>query len=121
MANKREFKKYVEAVGASACNEMMDSFYTVEGINKDQVSKAIEKVIGATAAARANANVFFDKGVKAFASNKEYSKAKKEFFVKLFDKINSDFSNELDEALKLFNAAIPEGVKESNKKLASAE
>lgn len=121
MANKREFKKYVEAVGASACNEMMDSFYTVEGINKDQVSKAIEKVIGATAAARANANVFFDKGVKAFANNKEYSKAKKEFFVKLFDKINSDFSNELDEALKLFNAAIPEGVKESNKKLASAE
>ena len=115
MANKREFKKYVEAVGASACNEMMDAYYTVDGIDKDAVSKAIEKVLGATAAARSNSNVFFDKGVKAFGDKKEYGKAKKEFFVKLFTKINSDYTKELDAALKLFNSAIPQGVKDQNK------
>lgn len=115
MANKREFKKYVEAVGASACDEMMAAFYTVDGIEKDTVSKAIEKVLGATAAARANSNIFFDKGVKAFANKKEYGKAKEEFFVKLFNKINSDFANELDEALKLFNSAVPQEVKNKNK------
>ncbi len=119
MANKREFKKYVEAVGASACNEMMDAYYTVDGVDKDSVSKAIEKVLGATAAARANANVFFDKGVKAFATKKEYSRAKEEFFTKLFEKINSDFTKELDEALKLFNSAIPQVVKDQNKAVAA--
>lgn len=115
MANKREFKKYVEAVGASACNEMMDAFYSVKGIDKEAVSKAIEQVLGATAAARSNANVFFDKGVKAFANKKEYGKAKEEFFVKLFNRINSDFTQELDEALKLFNSAVPQNVKDQNK------
>lgn len=115
MANKREFKKYVVAVGASACDEMMLAFYNVEGIDKNAVSNAVEKVLGATAAACSNANVFFDKGAKAFSDRKEYSKAKKEFFVKLFEKINSDFTKELDDAVKIFNAAIPENVKEQNK------
>lgn len=121
MANKREFKKYVEAVGASACDEMMSAYYTVDGIDKDSVSKAVEQVLCAVAAARANANVFFDKGSKAFSSRKEYSKAKQDFFEKLFEKINGDFSKQLDEALKVFNSAVPREVKEQNKELASAE
>ena len=119
MANKREFKKYVEAVGASACNEMMAAFYNVEGVDKDAVSKAIERVLCATAAARSNSNVFFDKGVKAFGTKKEYAKAKEEFFVKLFNKINSDFTKELDEAIKLFNSAVPQAVKDQNKTVAA--
>lgn len=121
MANKREFKKYVEAIGASACNSMMETYYSVESADKDAISKAIEKVLGATAAARANANVFFDKGAKAFADRKEYSKAKSEFFVKLFDKINSDFTKEIDAALKMFNEAVPADVKEAQKKAVAAE
>lgn len=116
MSNKRDFKKYVEAIGASACGAMMETYYTVEAADKDAISKALEKVLGATAAARANANVFFDKGVKAFADRREYSKAKKEFFVKLFNKINSDFTKELDAALKMFNEAIPADVKDAQKK-----
>lgn len=119
MANKREFKKFVEAVGASTCNEMMDAFYSVEGIDKDAVSKAIEKVLAATAAARSNSNVFFDKGSKAFHDRKAYAKAKQEFFDKLFKRINADFTNELDEALKIFNGAIPQNVKDQNKALAA--
>ncbi len=108
MANKRVFKKYVEALGASICDEMMISYYNVEGIDKDKVSAAIAKVLGAIGAATSQANVFFDKGVRAFESNQEYSKAKRAFFRQLFSKISSDFSQEIDEALKEFNAAIPE-------------
>lgn len=118
MANKREFKKYVAAVGASACNDIMESYYIVEGINKDTVSKAVELVLAATAAARANSNVFFDKGPKAFSDRKEYSKAKEVFFKKLFEKINADFTAQLDEAVKVFNSAIPQEVKDQNKVVA---
>lgn len=115
MANKRDFKKYAEAVGASAIEAMTATYYNVEGADKDAIAKAIEQVLGAVGAAQSHANVFFDKGRKAFDSDKEYAKAKADFFKALFNKINSDFSAEIDAALKTFNAAIPQKAKEENK------
>ncbi|MDE7412875.1 MAG: hypothetical protein K2N05_03665 [Muribaculaceae bacterium] len=119
MANKREFKKYVDALGASACDEMMYAFYTVEGADKDAISKAIEKVLLATNKARMNSNIFFDRGAKAFADKKEYEKAKKNFFKALFEKVTTEFSEEIQDALKQFNAALPEDEKKKNKELAT--
>lgn len=117
--NKRDFKKYVEAVGDSACAQMADIYDTVENINKEKVADAVEKVIAAVAAAKSNADITFDKGVKAFENLKEYSKAKKSFFRQLFKKIYDDFYTELDAALKDFNSAIPEEVKKENKAAAN--
>lgn len=119
MANKREFKKYAEAVGASACESMMETYYNVKGVDKELVEKAITQVLGAVGAAQSHANVFFDKGHKAFESAEAYSKAKKAFFVKLFDKINADFNAELDAAIKTFNSAIPAEVKAEQKEAAA--
>lgn len=113
--NKQDFKKAVEAVGASICNEMMTVYYNVEGADQDKISKAVAKVLGATAAAKSNANRFFDRGTKGFADRDEYVKAKKEFFKKLFKKIKSDFNSEISAALKLFNEAVPQSAKEANK------
>lgn len=114
--NKQQFKKAAEAAGASICEEMMTVYYNVKGVDKDKISQAVAKTLGATAAAKSNANVFFDRGRKAFASDAEYSKAKAEFFKKLFKKIRDDFNKEISEALKLFNEAVPAEVKEGNKK-----
>lgn len=119
MANKREFKKYVEAVGASACEAMTATFYNVEGADKDAIAGAIEKVLGAVGTATSNANVTFDKGPKGFDSLKDYSKAKEAFYKQLFIKINDEFGAALDEALKQFNAAIPQSVKEEYKQVAA--
>ena len=113
--NKQQFKKAVEAVGASVCDEMMTVYYNVEGADRDKISKAVAKVLGATGAAKANANIFFDRGVKSFANVEEYSKAKAEFFKKLFAKIRADFNDEIGAALKLFNEAVPQSVKDANK------
>ena len=118
MANKRDFKKYVDSVGDSACAAMVDVYDTVENVDKDGVAKAIEKVLCAVAAARSNADVTFDKGVKAFDSLKDYSKAKKAFYRQLFTKVNEDFFKDIDEALKVFNAAVPQEVKDENKEAA---
>lgn len=120
MANKREFKKYVDALGASACDEMMYAYYTVEGADKDAISNAIEKVLLATNKARMNSNVFFDKGVKAFNDVKEYSKAKDAFFKALFEKVSTEFSEEINSALKDFNAALPADEKQKNKEAVNA-
>lgn len=116
MSNKREFKKYVEAIGGSACEAMIATFYNVEGADKDAIAKSIEQILKAVCAAKSNACVTFDKGVKAFENPKEYSVAKKNFYRSIFIRINEDFSKELDTALKSFNAAIPQNAKEENKK-----
>lgn len=113
--NKRDFKKYVESVGDSACASMAEVYDTVENVAKDKVADAVEKVICAVAAAKANADVTFDKGVKAFDNLKEYSKAKKAFYKSLFKKVYDDFYKDLQEAVKEFNAAVPQDVKEENK------
>ena len=113
--NKRDFKKYVESVGDSACASMVDVYESVENVDKAKVADAVEKVIGAVAAAKSNADITFDKGVKAFNSLQEYSKAKKAFFRQLFNKIYEDFYKQLDEAVKEFNSAVPDDVKKENK------
>ena len=91
MSNKREFKKYVEAVGASACETMMSAYYNVESVDKAEVEKAMGMVLGAVGVARANSNVSFDKGPKAFENHAEYAKAKQAFsksFLPRFQKIS---------------------------------
>lgn len=115
MANKREFKKIIESVGDSACFQMVDIYDNVPNVDKDGVAKAVEKVLCAVAAAKSNADVTFDKGVKAFQNLAEYSKAKKAFYRQLFKKVTEDFYKDIDEALKMFNAAVPEEIKEENK------
>lgn len=113
--NKQQFKKAAEAIGASICDEMMTVYYNEKGVDQDKISQAVAKVLGATAAAKSNANVFFDRGRKSFAVAAEYNKAKSEFFKKLFKRIHADFNSEISAALKLFNEAVPQAVKEANK------
>ena len=115
MANKREFKKALEFIGSSALEPMMAAYEKANEDNKNKIGEAVNKIIDAIAAARSNADITFDKGVKAFENLKEYSVAKKNFYKKLFQKINDDFTKELEEALKEFNATVPDDVKEENK------
>ena len=120
MANKRDFKKSVDAVGASICEEMMIAYYNVENADKDSIANAIEIVLAAVSKSKNNSNVIFDRGVKAFGERKEYSLEKKRFFKALFNKIESEFAEEVNEAVKIFNNAIPSEVKAKNKEIATA-
>ena len=120
MANKREFKKYADALGASIIDEMISAYYNVEGADRDKIAEAMETVLGAIGKAKNDTNVTFDRGVKAFEGIEEYAKAKKAFFRSLFDKIETEFGEEVNEALKLFNAALPAEEKARNKEFANS-
>lgn len=115
MANKREFKKYVNALGASIANEIACAYDCVESADREALQAAFGKVLGAVGSSKSKANIFFDRGHKAFSSMEEYSKSKRAFFKSLFRKIESDFDAEIKEALKTFNAALPESEKAANK------
>lgn len=119
MANKRDFKKYADALGASVIDEMVSAYYNVKDADKDKITESMKMVLGAIGKAKNNANVFFDRGPKAFENLKEYSKTKKAFFKSLFDKIETEFSEEVNAALKVFNAALPEEEKARNKAAAA--
>ena len=115
MANKREFKKFVTAVGAGVAEDMLVNYHCNPGMDKAKVDECIGRVLLAVTKAVSDANVFFDKGARAFENKKEYIKAKEEFFKQLFKKINSEFVAELDGALKEYNSAVPADVKARNK------
>ncbi len=118
MANKREFKKYVDALGASVVSEIAAAYENVPEANKEELQKAYSQVLGAVGAAKSNANRFFDRGRKGFADAKEYGKTKEEFFKSLFNKIENDFNEQVKAAIKVFNAALPASEKEANKEAA---
>lgn len=115
MANKRDFKKFVDALGATIIEKMMVAYYNCDGANTQAISDAAGKVLNAMEGAKTNSNIFFERGVRSFADHKEYSKAKRAFFKALFHKIVTDFDAQISEALKEFNAAIPAEVKAAQK------
>lgn len=120
MPNKREFKKYADALGASVIEEMMIAYYNVDDADKKAIADAVGKVLGAIEDAKNNANVYFDRGPKSFADHKEYSVEKRKFFRSLFNKIGNDFDAKVGEAVKEFNAALPEAYKAAQKEAANA-
>lgn len=113
--NKQDFKKCIETAGASICNEMMAVYYNVSDVDRDKIASAVAKVLRATAIAKSNANIYFERGSKGFSDMKEYKKAKREFFKKLFAKNTEDFNTSISAALKEFNEAVPQSVKDANK------
>lgn len=114
MANKREFKKFVTAVGSNVCEDILINTHCCPGIDAKIANDSILRILTAVETATGNANVRFDKGEKAFENRREYTRAKEAFFRQLFNKINADFAQELDEAVKEFNAAVPEKVRKQN-------
>lgn len=121
MANKRQIKKSTEAIASSVCESMMFSYYNVPGIDQELVEKAIANILTATGAVKHESNRIFGKGVKEFANKDAYLKAKRIFFKELFSSVIKNFNKALEEAMKLYNSAIPAEVKAEYKKLASEE
>ena len=115
MANKREFKKYVNAVCESIINDMMTAYYHVEEVDKTAVEAAVADILMATENAILKSGIKFDKTASAFDTEFAYHNAKRNFFKSLYRKINKEFSNNVNAAIKKFNAAIRASIKDANK------
>lgn len=107
MANKRNFKKFINGMTANVCEDMMIHRLSVKDIDTAAVDKSIEDVLSAAAAACSEANIFFDKGPRDFEDMGAYVKAKKAFFKELFNRVTSEYINNINAALHQFNAAMP--------------
>ena len=47
MANKREFKKYVNVVSTSLVEDMMSVYYSINGVDPEKIDDAIISVLKA--------------------------------------------------------------------------
>lgn len=107
MSNKREFKKSVESLCAALVDEMSISYYNVENADRDLITSAIAKIVGAMEEARKASNKIFDKGTKDFDSLKAYNQAKKQYIKENYDNAVAKFNEAVSSAMKDYNAAMP--------------
>lgn len=114
MANKREFKKYVETVSSSICEYMMEINVMTPDADHDAIENAMIMVLTAAENAVMKSNIKFDKGHSAFPEG-GYRRAREVFYKSLFKKASKEYKDAVEKAIKNFNKAIPAEVKERNK------
>ena len=107
MANKREFKKSVEALSSALFDEMMASYYNVKEADRDKISSAISKVALAMEKAKKQSNVLFKKGMKEFDNIAAYNKAKAQHTKEKYQKAIADYNEALGQALIDYNEGMP--------------
>lgn len=105
--NKREYKKAVEALGTGMCVEIFNIGVTTKGADAAKINDAINLVWNALQDTKHGINHYFGKKERDFENRKEYNKARNEYYRNLVSELNSKFETEIDEALKLVNAATP--------------
>lgn len=96
----------------------MSAYYNVESVDKAEVEKAMGMVLGAVGVARANSmsrSIKVPRLLKIMLNMPRQNK----LFQKLFAKISEDFMAELEAALKIFNAAVPQVAKDVNKRVSA--
>lgn len=107
MANKREFKKYLCQVSENLMGEMTFAASVTEGADIALVDDAAIDVLKACSNALMHCNVKFDKTAGAFENEREYRKQRNIFYNEMYAKINREFVDAIDAAVKKFNSAMP--------------
>lgn len=115
MANKREFKKYVDTICNNLISEMTTACYLYDGIDVKQVDDAIVGLLRAGADALIKSNIKFDKIRGAFDNNHEYLAARNRFFREMYARINTEFTGAVTDAVHKFNVACPEEIRNQAK------
>lgn len=105
--NKREYKKAVQALGASLCVEIFTIGNAAKDMNPELVQECMNNVYCGMTKAKRGANTIFPKREKDFATKGEYLKAKRDFFRNLYVDLSAEYSAVIDTTLKGFNAALP--------------
>lgn len=116
MRNKRDFKKTVKDIGTAACEEMMFGYYNIQGIDHSKVEDAVGNLLAGITEACADANNTFGKLMRDFDDESAYRRAKQAFFREHFTEVYDRFVKCLTDSVRLYNEAVPEAVKEANKK-----
>jgi len=107
MANKRNFKKYIDTVCKNIIADMTFAACTVEGADVQAIDNASIELLKAGAEAVIKSSVKFDRTMSSFDNAHEYYKARRKFFNEVYKKVHEEFAQNVSQVLKSFNAAFP--------------
>lgn len=117
MANKRRFKKNIDTLCGGICAQFLFIQEEHPEISMEVITRNINRVLSAAKKAKDEANHYLGceekKGGRP--DKKENAIAHRKFTKNLFDGIKTEFSKEIEGALRDFNENLPESVKEANK------
>lgn len=116
MANKRELKKEIQYVCGDIAAECLLAKNFVKGVDKKAMKEIILKVADLQVNALANTSFCFDKQPHDFETRNEYNKARNAYYRKAYKSLREKFYAKVNELVKEMNAAIPQEVKDNNKK-----
>lgn len=116
MANKRDLKKEIQYVCGDIAAECLIAKNFVKGVDAEKLNDVVGKVADLQISALEAASFSFDKLPKDFENGAAYHKARYSYFRKAYTALREKFYNKVNELVKEMNAAIPQEVKENNKK-----
>ncbi len=116
MANKRDLKKEIKYVCGDLAAECLLAKNYVKGVDAKAMKEIITKIADLQISALNNVTFVFDKLPKDFESGAAYRKARAEYFKKAFSSLREKFYDKVNALVKEMNAALPQEVKDNNKK-----
>lgn len=116
MANKRDLKKEIRYVCGDIAAECLIAKNFVKGTDKEKMNEVIGKIADLQISAIAAVSFSFDKLPHDFENGKAYHKARYTYFRKAYTSLRDKFYTKVNELVKEMNSAIPQEVKDNNRK-----
>lgn len=116
MANKRQLKKYIRYVSGDIASEILVASAFDSRIDRAKVEEIIRAIAKAQTQALDHCSFSFDRAVKDFETPAAYRKARHAYNKMAFDKVGTEFRQAVEAIVKEMNEALPQQVKDENKK-----
>ena len=116
MANKRKLKKHIIYVCGDVATECLIAAEYVKGIDGDTMRGIVCKLALLQENVVKNVTFAFDKVPGDFTSRRDYNKARSAYFKKAYAALREKFNNRILDIVKEMNAALPQEVKDANKR-----
>ena len=116
MANKRELKKEIRYVCGDLAAECLLTKNFVKGVDANEMRDIVVKIADLQVSALESVSFSFDRLPHDFESGHDYRKARREYFKTAYKSLRDKFYNKVNAIVKEMNAALPQEVKDNNKK-----
>lgn len=116
MANKRDLKKEIKYVCGDLAAECILAKNFIKGVDSKAMTAAIGEIASLQTAALSNVSFSFDKYPSDFPTGRAYHKARREYYAEAYKVLRDKFYDKVQEIVKQMNAALPQAVKDANKK-----
>lgn len=116
MANKRTLKKEIKYVCGDLAAECLLAKNFVRGVDAKVMTEIITEIADLQVSALGHSTFSFDKFPRDFESGQAYRKARSFYFRKAYGSLRGKFYDKVNAIVKEMNAALPQEVKDNNRK-----